>query len=459
MIWINCRRHFRRIASGMTPETFRRHAERRIPRYTSYPTAPQFTAAFGETQWRERLATLAPDTPVSLYLHIPFCRAMCWYCGCHTTVTGWRAPVERYVAALVSEIELMAAALPDRLPVRHLHFGGGSPTLMSPADLAAVMATIREAFALGPDSETAIEIDPRAFDAEFAAALAEQGLSRASLGLQSFDPIVQRAINRVQTFEQTAHAVGLLRGHGVPSINFDLIYGLPNQTVSSCRETVARALDLRPDRFAVFGYAHVPAFKRHQRKIDDAALPNATERFAQAEAIADALGDAGYRRIGLDHYALPDDALARAAGDGRLHRNFQGYTTDACDVLLGFGASAISRTPGGYAQNSVLIADYQARIGERRLALTRGCALSADDVKRAAVIERLMCDYQVDFSRLDAEDLLETPGLAQLAADGLIERHGSRIQVRDEARPLVRAVAAAFDAYLDEGGGRHVCAV
>ena len=443
----------------MDPEILARYAERRVPRYTSYPTAPNFSPAVGESAYRSWLAGLPERSDVSVYLHVPFCRSMCWYCGCHTTITARREPVSRYRAALAAEARLISAALPGRMRLRHLHLGGGSPTLLSAADLALLMGALRDAFDFVPGAELAIEVDPRTLDGRLAAALGAWGFNRASIGVQSFDPRVQEAINRVQSFEITAEAVESLRRHGIRSINFDLVYGLPHQDVASCIETVRQAAALRPDRLAVFGYAHVPSFKPHQRKIGKDFLPGAAERHAQSQAIAAELTAAGYRQIGLDHFALPGEALARAAEDGRLHRNFQGYTADPCATLIGLGASAISRLPDGYAQNSVLVADYQRRVLEGRLPVVRGCSVSAGDAMRAAVIERLMCDHRVDLAAMGAEGLLDEIELTPLAEDGLIDRHGSTIEVREEARPLVRAVAAAFDAYLDDGGGRHVGAV
>ena len=281
-------------------------------------------------------------------------------------------------------------------------------------------------------------------------------MSRASLGVQSFDPAVQRAVNRVQSFDETARAVDRLRSAGVSAINLDLIYGLPHQTVASCVDTVRQALTLEPDRFAVFGYAHVPRFKPHQKKIDAAALPGAQERWSQSRAISELLGSAGYVAIGFDHYARPEDALARAAAQGRLHRNFQGYTADDCPVLLGFGASAIGRLPQGYVQNAVVLGTYAKRIGQGQLATAKGCRLSAEDRLRAAVIERLMCDFRLE----GAEELvMDRHGLARLLADGLLHREKDMLVVPEDAKPLVRTVAALFDAYLHQGGRRHAAAV
>lgn len=436
----------------ISAEIFARYAAMHVPRYTSYPTAPHFSPAVDHTEYRRWLRSLPAGDPVSIYLHIPFCREMCWYCACHTTVTHRRAPIARYVSDLSREIELVAAELPGRFRVGHLHWGGGSPTLLAPDQVETLTARLDRHFERDEAAEIAVEIDPRTLTGALARAFGKAGVNRASVGVQSFDPKVQAAINRVQTFATTQSAVRSLRSHGIAAINLDLVYGLPFQTVASCISTVEQALELRPNRLAVFGYAHVPGMKAHQRKIDEATLPSTVERQAQAEAIAATLLRAGYRQVGLDHFVLRSDPLARAAESGMLHRNFQGYTLDPCPVLIGFGVSAIGRLPQGYVQNATRIPDYRRRIGEGRLAAVRGYSLSAEDRRRAAVIEQLMCSYRADVSGIS------TP-LEQLEADGLIRRKGDMIEVVEEARPLVRAVAAAFDSHLSGSLARHVTAV
>ena len=448
----------------MKAEILARYADRPLPRYTSYPTAPHF-GAFGEDDYRLWLGEVPPGSDASLYLHLPFCRSMCWYCGCHTTVTARDEPIARYVGALHREIDLVAEALPQRISVEHVHFGGGTPTLMQPAQFIALMDKLRDRFDVTLDAEIAIEIDPRTLDQAMVDALAAGGVNRASLGVQSFDPVVQRAINRLQTFDETKTSVSMLRAAGIAAINFDLIYGLPHQTVASCLDTAAQALTLDPDRFAVFGYAHVPTFKLHQRKIQESALPDGASRHAQAEATSAALVGADFRRIGLDHYARPGDALAAAAENGALHRNFQGYTTDACDTLIGLGASSIGRLPQGYVQNAVLIGEYQRRIAAGELAVGKGRAFAPEDRLRAAVIERIMCDYQVDLDEVcgrfgaNPDALLANGVLDQLYKDGIARRDRNVIAILDGARPLVRVLAAAFDQYLSDVPARHPSAV
>lgn len=446
----------------MQASILQKYGEARLPRYTSYPTAPRFSASIGPVAYADWLAGLPHDEPVSLYLHVPFCRSMCWYCGCHTTITGREQPVTDYLAVLREEVRMVATRAPARLGVEKVHFGGGTPTIVQPEEFIALANLLHERFAFTAGAEMAVEIDPRTLSAGMAAALGQAGVARASLGVQSFDPAVQKAINRIQSEECTAEAVHHLRRFGVERINFDLIYGLPNQTVRSCVETVAAAVAMRPDRFAVFGYAHVPTFKKHQRMIDEAALPGSAARSEQARAIAEALTAAGYRQIGLDHFALPDDDLAAAQAAGTLRRNFQGYTTDSCETLIGFGASSIGRTWHGYVQNEVGLGLYARHIASGRLATAKGYRLSQEDRARAAVIERLMCDFEADVPAIcarhgfDAERLLHgNARLAMLAADGVLESDGGVIRVRGDHRFLVRVAAAAFDAYLEESPRTH----
>lgn len=439
-----------------------KYGDARLPRYTSYPTAPAFSAAVGPDEYAKGLADIGKAGPVSVYLHVPFCRSMCWYCGCHTSITRQDGPVREYLDVMSQEIELVSFAAGNDVPVKNVHFGGGTPTIMKPQEFAAMMAKLRSAFRFDVDASIAVEIDPRTLAAPMIEALGEHGVDRASLGVQSFDPIVQNTINRTQSFEQTETAVAGLRSAGIAGINFDLIYGLPKQTVQSCIETVRLAVQLRPERFSVFGYAHIPAFKKHQRLIDEASLPDAKERNEQAEAIAEELVKAGYERIGLDHFAMPDDQLAVAARNGTMRRNFQGYTTDDCDTLIGLGASAIGRLPTGYIQNHVPLGLYQERVASGILPTAKGYLLTEEDKLRAKIIERLMCDFEVDLGRLSKESGFDTEFLierndrfVELVADGVATISGDRIVVSQDARFMVRAVAAAFDAYFGSHGRTH----
>jgi oxygen-independent coproporphyrinogen-3 oxidase len=429
--------------------------EERLPRYTSYPTALYFSETITHESYHAWLASTPRSASGSLYAHIPFCRSMCWYCGCHTKITQHNDPIADYLALLAREIDLVADRLKQPIPVRHLHFGGGTPTIMAPAAFLDLVSHFRKRFAFATDAEVAVEIDPRTLGGEMVLALAEAGVTRASLGVQTLDPAVQRAVNRVQGFDQIARAAESLRIAGIRNLNFDLIYGLPHQTVASCVETTRQCIVLRPQRFAVFGYAHVPAFKKHQRKIDETTLADSAGRLLQADAIARTLVNAGYRRIGFDHFALPDDAMAQAQTSGRLRRNFQGYTTDHGDILIGLGASAIGRLVQGYVQNEVSLSRYAARIASGELATVRGHELTPEDRFRAEIIERLMCDLRVDLSDIcrkhgvAADSLrLVVPRLNEFAVEQLVRMEGPVITIAEDARILVRTIASIFDAYL-----------
>jgi oxygen-independent coproporphyrinogen-3 oxidase len=367
---------------------------------------------------------------------------------------------------LRSEAHLVAETIGERLPISHIHFGGGTPTITAPEMFADLVGALRYSFYVEPNAEIAVEIDPRTLTKPMIDALGYCGVNRASLGVQSFDPAVQRAINRLQSFEQTAASVERLRRAGVGRINFDLLYGLPLQTVGSCMDTVAKCVELRPDRFSVFGYAHIPSFKKHQRKIAEETLPGSIERHLQSEAIADALLDAGYIRIGLDHFALPDDRLAVARLEGKLRRNFQGYTDDSAETLIGLGASAIGRMPQGFVQNAVPTRDYLARVGEQRFATAKGYMFTSEDRFRADIIERIMCDLAVDLpqvSRMHGRDprsaIVDRPRLDRMIAEGAVTMTDDRLSVSKGAEFLVRSVASTFDAHLPRSTATHSRAV
>lgn len=435
------------------------------PRYTSYPTAPHFHAGIDAGTVCSWISGIPEGDRLSLYIHVPYCDRLCWFCACHTKQTNRYDPVASYVKSLIAEIAIAGKLVGGRGEVAALHFGGGSPTLLSPEDLTAIMNTLRGEFRFSADAAISVEIDPNDITEEKLDALASIGLTRASLGIQDFDERVQKAINRDQSFEDTKAVVDGLRARGVPSVNLDVLYGLPHQTLESVEATIRKVLSLRPDRIALFGYAHVPWFKKHQTMIDESALPGPQERFAQQQLATRLIVEAGYQPIGLDHFAKPDDSLAEAARTGRLRRNFQGYTDDRCETLIGLGPSSVSRLRQGYAQNTPAINIYSKQVQEGGLATTRGIAFSDEDLARGWVIERLMCDFA--FSAAEAEDrfgelgrqiVREAEALTK-EKDSLLVRNGDLFGIPSEAHVLVRVVAARFDTYLGKGNARHSVAV
>ncbi|MBM3566510.1 MAG: oxygen-independent coproporphyrinogen III oxidase [Alphaproteobacteria bacterium] len=437
-----------------------------VPRYTSYPTAPHFHDGVNADTYRRWLAQLPAEDALSLYLHVPFCAKMCWYCGCHTKIVGQYSPIADYAGTLEREIRLVADIIGRRARVAHVHWGGGTPTILAADDFRRLMGLLNERFEILPNAEIAVEADPRTLDDGRITALARSGVNRASLGIQDLNTHVQEAINRVQPFEQVKTAVEKLRDTGIQAFNADLMYGLPYQTTDDVRRTVEMIATLSPSRLAVFGYAHVPWMKTHQKMIPDAALPGGTERLAQARTATDELVARGFRAIGLDHFAAPGDALARALDTGRLKRNFQGYTDDSAAVLAGFGASAIGQFPEGYVQNAVPFHLYDEAIAAERFATSRGLILTPEDRLRRAVIEKLMCEMHVDLGQMarahgfpdDTFDA-DIAQLGPLAADGIVAVSGATVRIPEEGRLLMRTVAAVFDRYLQTGRGRHSRAV
>jgi len=438
----------------------------KIPRYTSYPTAVSFHPGIDAAAVEGWLAALDPAVPVSLYLHVPFCRRMCWYCGCHTVVANTQTPIEAYARDLIAEAALLASRLPGRMRLARIHWGGGTPSILGPTLWRRVDEAIRRHFDITADAEIAVELDPRTLTQPMVAALAATGVTRASLGVQDFDARVQQAVNRIQPFAMVAEAVSRLRGVRIEALNLDLMYGLPHQDELSVARTAREALKLAPDRIALFGYAHVPWMKRHQRMIEEAELPGAVSRLAQFHAAGSVFSAAGYATVGLDHFARADDPLARAQASGHMRRNFQGYTDDTAPVLLGLGASAISALPDGFAQNAAAIPDWRSAVLAGRLPVARGVVPDADDRLRGALIERLMCGLSLDIAAVARAngarpnrfaDLL--PRLDAMAADGLLVREGWRIAVTPVGRVFLRTIAAVFDGRLETSGGRHARAV
>jgi oxygen-independent coproporphyrinogen III oxidase len=443
-------------------------AEHTVPRYTSYPTAPQFTGAVGGDTYAGWLAQaqgqVSAGAPLSIYLHVPFCRELCLYCGCHTKAIRQQAPLDTYAQRLTDEIALVAELTGSRR-VSHVHWGGGTPSILNGRNLARIVASLDAAFDLAHVREHAIELDPRYVDSALVRVLARLGVNRASLGVQDFSPHVQEAIGRIQSYEQVACAAALLRDGGITRLNFDLMYGLPGQSVDDVRRTAELTAAQCPQRVALFGYAHVPWFRAQQRLIDAAALPGPNERLRQVAAARDVLVAAGYRSIGFDHFALPTDELATAATRGTMHRNFQGYTSDDAEILIGLGASAIGRLPQGFVQNAPDVGGYQRAVAEGRLATVRGIALTLDDRVRARIIETLMCRFEVEPQAIAAQFGVEEGfaaefgALAPLADRGLMTVDRGRIVVSEIGRLFVRLIAAAFDAYLKRAASRHSVAV
>ena len=438
----------------------------RVPRYTSYPTAPSFDGRVTAGTYASWLGAIAAGEAVSLYLHVPFCHQLCWYCGCNTTITHDQTRVDAYMHALHRELALVAEHLPAGLRLGHLHWGGGTPSIVGSAGFGEAMQAVARHFEPVAGAERAIELDPRHLDAPTMDALAAHGIDRASLGVQTFDPGVQRAINRVQSEACTARAVEGLRDRGVRGISFDLLYGLPHQTPSISRTTALAVADMAPDRGSVFGYAHLPGRMRHQRMIDDAALADAEGRWAQFEAIEEVLLAAGYVQIGLDHFARPDDSMARAVRTGTLRRNFQGYTTDTSAVLLGLGSSAIGGLPQGHVQNHTRLPEWRRAIDAGRLPTARGYALSPQERIDRDTIETIMCRGNVDLAAIadrHAVPLARCEPVAErfaaLETMGAVTRRGTRIEVAPSCRPLWRMVASAFDRHLDPATTRHAPAV
>jgi oxygen-independent coproporphyrinogen-3 oxidase len=450
----------------MDAETILASQRGSVPRYTSYPTAPHFTDQDGLTIARSRIESLPDDEAISLYLHIPFCDRLCWFCGCHTKHTLKYAPVEAYLGALIKEMATVRATAGRRLRLAQVHLGGGSPSMLRQPDFIRLSSALRREFEVCDDTEISVEIDPSDVTEETLEGLVALGVTRASVGVQDFSEAVQEAINRPQTFEQTRDVIAALRATGMHSLNIDALYGLPLQTEERLVSTIDQVLSLAPDRIALFGYAHVPWLKKHQTLIRDEDLPGTMERFHHAALAADRIAAAGYDRIGIDHFAKPGDTMGIAAREGRLFRNFQGYTTDACRTLIGLGASSISSYGDAYVQNIVPTSQYEKTVLDGRLSAMRGVKLTLDDRIRAYMIERLMCDFAFSFDALEEKFgyaarsyIAEARLVAANDRFGLCDASSNRFAIRDEARPFTRIVASFFDAYLDNGTVRYSKAV
>ena len=435
------------------------------PRYTSYPTADRFHNEVGDAGYQTALQACRADSPapLSLYLHIPFCENICYYCGCNKIITKDHSRSARYVDYLSREMAMVAGRLGERRAVMQSHWGGGTPTFLDPDEMRRVMAALHEHFVLLPEGEHSIEIDPRRVTDERMDLLAELGFNRISLGVQDFDPEVQGAVHRVQSYEETRAVVLAARRLGFQSVSVDLIYGLPHQTTARFGKTIDRVLELRPNRLSVYSYAHLPHVFKPQRRIDAATLPPAAEKLDILVSTIERLTAAGYVYIGMDHFALPDDDLAVAQREGRLQRNFQGYATHAGYDQIGLGVSAIGAVAGHYVQNARTTDEYYESIDAGRLPVVRGFEMTADDHLRKAVIGALMCNgtldivevertYGIDFAATFGAELAD---LDKLAVDNLVRRTPARIDITELGRLLVRRVAMVFDRYLRDDAARQ----
>ena len=429
------------------------------PRYTSYPTADRFVEAFTAEVYAHWLANRGlggMNRPLSLYVHLPFCKSICYYCGCNKVITKDHGRSAKYIGYVAREIEMQSRLLQGPHDVAQLHWGGGTPTFLAADEMRELMAATRSQFNLLPDGEYSIEIDPRGVSAEMVAVLAELGFNRASVGVQDFDIEVQEAVNRVQSQEQTLGVMKAIRENGFKSINLDLIYGLPKQTLEGFRRTLDTVIAAAPDRIALYSYAHMPTMFKPQRRIQEADLPHGEEKLQLLILAIEKLCDAGYLYIGMDHFAKPEDDLAVAQRQGRLHRNFQGYSTYADCDLLGFGASAIGKVGPTYVQNVRTLDEYYDCIDREELPVMRGLELTPDDLLRRSVIQALICHFELSIESIEIAHLIsfaayfarELEDLKDLADAGLITLTDKWITVTPRGRLLIRAVCGVFDKYL-----------
>ncbi len=445
--------------SQAIPDDLLRHFDVPGPRYTSYPTADRFIEAFTETDYIQALEQRRAGSmalPLSLYVHIPFCESVCYYCACNKVITRHHERAAQYLRHLTREVELQMAHFGQGHAVSQVHLGGGTPTFLSDAELDELMAMLRRHFTLTPGGEYSIEVDPRTVTEERLRLLFRMGFNRLSFGVQDFDPAVQKAVHRVQPAEQVFTLVEAARRIGFESINVDLIYGLPQQTPTSFARTLAQVNELRPDRIALYAYAHLPSRFKPQRRIAAAELPSPGNKLSMLSASLDSLMGAGYVYVGMDHFALPTDALAVAKRQGRLHRNFQGYSTQPDCDLIGLGVSAIGRIGATYSQNAKTLAEYGDLLDQGRLPIVRGLALTRDDLLRRAVIMSLMCQGELQFESIELGHLIdfkryfarELVVLHTMAEQGLVRLLDGGVQVTEAGWFLVRAIAMVFDKNL-----------
>ncbi|MBL9056452.1 MAG: oxygen-independent coproporphyrinogen III oxidase [Rhodobacteraceae bacterium] len=436
----------------------------RVPRYTSYPTAPQFAGGVGSETFVQWIEAIPAGSSISLYLHVPFCRRLCWFCACRTQGTSSDEPVRAYAKVLKAEIALLRRHLAPGVRLSRLHWGGGTPTLM-PADMMRDLAdSVFDAVPMAAGAEFSVEIDPNEIDAARLDALVASGMNRASIGVQDFDPEIQKTIGREQSYELTKEVADMIRDRGVTSLNADILYGLPFQTNSRIADSVQKLLTLSPDRVALYGYAHVPWVSRRQQMIPSDAIPTPQERLNLFETARKLFVWDGYDEIGIDHFARPGDGMAKAAKAGTLRRNFQGYTDDTAPVLVGLGASSISRFPQGYAQNASATAVHTKAIREGHFSTHRGHAFTGEDQMRGRIIEALMCDFRVERAEILASFAVTEARLDALLAEaaaafpGMVALDQTGLAILPQGRPLARMVARAFDAY-DQSKAQHSAAI
>jgi oxygen-independent coproporphyrinogen-3 oxidase len=433
-----------------------------IPRYTSYPTAPIWTETVGRRSYADALsrASRTPERPISLYVHVPFCKERCSFCGCNVVISRNTSSADAYLGAVMREMDRVAELLGERRTVAQIHWGGGTPTFLEERQIEALWTAIARRFRVLPDAEVAIEIDPKVTRPEQLKLLRTLGFNRMSMGVQDLDPNVQEAISRIQTFAATRQMLETARGLGFRGINFDLIYGLPRQTRESWSRTLEQVLSLSPDRVAAYAFAHVPEARPNQRRLALAEIPRGVDKLELFRLTWQAFTGAGYQQIGMDHFARPDDELAEAQRRRALTRNFQGYTVRAATDVVAFGVSAISDVDGVYAQNTHSITKYKDAVAAGELATERGVYCTTDDARRRGIINNLMCNFHVDLGPdADSEFRPELSRLRELEEEGLVQLHGSAVEVTQLGRIFVRNVAATFDAYLNVGQQKYSRAV
>lgn len=425
-----------------------------VPRYTSYPTANNFTNKINAQEYKNFLDNLPQDNSISLYLHIPFCLHLCWFCGCHTKITKKYDPIDDYLSSLKKEIKLVSSVIKEKGKVSQIHFGGGSPTILKVGDFNLLIRKIKESFHVEKNAEISIEIDPRTVNEAKIATYAISGVNRVSIGVQDFDEKVQNSINRKQPFYLTYNTIKILREYKINNINLDLMYGLPNQSLETIKKSINYSLTFNPDRIALFGYAHLPQMKKQMKLIDENILPSHNKRIKMFEVASRILIKAGYSHIGLDHFCKTNDEMNIAKENGTLRRNFQGYTTDNCDVLIGLGTSAISKLPQGFFQNTKQIQIYKDNLTKSILGTERGIILNKEDIICNHVIESLMCKMKVDVSSICQKYNVnvqqfskEFQSLEPLEKDELISINNYEIKINDKHRQIVRYVCSFFDKF------------